>query len=130
MNFYKIKEARKAAHFTQEQLADALGINRATLSKYETGEIEPSISQLQRIAQELHISPILLLPDFLIESWESGKEYGSDEIAQKILEYGYQISDDEQALVNMYWKLNALGRGTALERIKELTEIPRYVERK
>lgn len=36
MNFQAIRNARKAAGVTQEQLAEVLGINRATLSKYET----------------------------------------------------------------------------------------------
>ena len=44
MNFQAIRNARKAAGVTQEQLAEVLGINRATLSKYETGVIEPSVT--------------------------------------------------------------------------------------
>ena len=55
MNFQAIRNARKAAGVTQEQLAEVLGINRATLSKYETGVIEPSVSQLKTIAAALRI---------------------------------------------------------------------------
>lgn len=36
-----IKNARKKIGFTQQQLADALGITRATLSSYENGKTEP-----------------------------------------------------------------------------------------
>lgn len=70
MNFQAIRNARKAAGVTQEQLAEVLGINRATLSKYETGVIEPSVSQLKTIAAALRIDfyvlaaariPILIL---------------------------------------------------------------------
>lgn len=125
---FKIREARKRANITQEELAALLDINRATLSKYETGVIEPTLSQLVRIAEELNISPTVLLPDSMVESWESGKNYGSDESIQEILEYGYRLSDDEIELVNIYWDLNSIGRKKAIERIRELCEIPRYLK--
>ena len=44
MEFYKIgstiKELRKAKKLTQEQIANACGITRQTLSKLEKGEID------------------------------------------------------------------------------------------
>lgn len=52
---YRIREARKAAQITQADLASKLGINRATLSKYESGSIVPSVPQLRKIAQALQI---------------------------------------------------------------------------
>lgn len=126
MNSSKIREARKSANFTQEQLADCLGINRATLSKYENGIIEPSIYQLTRIAQELGINPTELLPDSLTESWKVGRDFGSDTAIQEIFEYGYRLNDEERELINLYWELNVDGRQKATERVAELTEIPRY----
>lgn len=67
MDFQRIRQARKAAGITQEELAHILGINCATLSKYESGVIEPSISQLVSIASALNTS----LPELL------GLEYGN-----------------------------------------------------
>lgn len=52
----KLREIRKAAKFTQEQLANELGVNRATVSKYETGEISPSVEQLIKICNILDVS--------------------------------------------------------------------------
>ena len=48
-----IKAARKERHLSQEELALKLGINRATLSKYEGNFIEPSSSMLIQISKEL-----------------------------------------------------------------------------
>ena len=42
----KIRELRKAAGRTQEELAKAIGITHATLSRYESGTIDPPASQL------------------------------------------------------------------------------------
>lgn len=52
----KLAEARKAAKITQKELAEKLGINRATLSKYENGTIDLNLSQLQKIADALGCS--------------------------------------------------------------------------
>ncbi len=53
MDFTGIRKARKKAGITQDGLASLLGINRATVSKYESGQIEPSLSQLGKIAKTL-----------------------------------------------------------------------------
>ena len=52
----KLQEARKRAKLTQSQLAEKLGINRATISKYESGDISPTLEQLINIANVLDVS--------------------------------------------------------------------------
>ena len=59
----RIISARKRAGLTQAQLAAAIGVKRAVISKYETGAIEPSISQLQKIAAALKVPLSSLLTD-------------------------------------------------------------------
>ncbi len=48
---------RKARGMTQKQLADALGISDRSVSKWETGETEPDISTLCRMAEIYAIPP-------------------------------------------------------------------------
>lgn len=55
MGLLRIRDARKDAGITQENLAQSLGINRATMSKYETGAIDPPASKLQCIAEALGV---------------------------------------------------------------------------
>lgn len=124
----RIKEARKKAGLTQAELAKMLGVSNSFIAQYENDLRKPKIETLQRIAVELEISPTALLPDSTIESWKSGKQYGSDESIQKLFEYGYHFSDDEIELVNIYWDLNKSGREKAIERVRELGEIPRYLK--
>ncbi len=52
----QIREVRKAAKITQEELAKVIGITHATLSRYESGAIDPPTSQLQAIAAALKVS--------------------------------------------------------------------------
>ena len=43
-------ELRKYHYFSQEELADMIGVSRQTLSKYETGESLPDIEKCKRLA--------------------------------------------------------------------------------
>ena len=44
-----LKKFRKEAHFSQEQIAQQLGVNRATYTYYETGKTTPSVEDLYRL---------------------------------------------------------------------------------
>ena len=44
-----IMKARAAQRLTQDQMADAIGFSRVTVSNWETGKTEPSIDALQTL---------------------------------------------------------------------------------
>ena len=48
-----IVEARKKSHLTQQQLSQMTGINQADISKLETGNCNPSLRTLNRLAEGL-----------------------------------------------------------------------------
>lgn len=43
--------ARKEKHMTQKELSEKTGINQADISKIETGNANPALSTLQRLAE-------------------------------------------------------------------------------
>lgn len=47
---------RKLNSFSQEELADKIGVTRQTLSKYETGESLPDIEKSKALAEVLGVS--------------------------------------------------------------------------
>lgn len=47
----KLKILRKERRLSQQQLADALGVKRATISNYEIDRRTPHLSELQRLAE-------------------------------------------------------------------------------
>ncbi|MBR4435622.1 MAG: nucleotide sugar dehydrogenase [Clostridia bacterium] len=51
---------RKAMKLTQVQLSEATGINRAQISKIESGEFTPSLDQLQALSEALRFDPAVL----------------------------------------------------------------------
>lgn len=51
----KIRKLRELRNYTQEYMADHLKVGQNTYSRYETGEIEPKLSQLRAIAELLEV---------------------------------------------------------------------------
>lgn len=58
----QLKIIRKANKFTQQGLADAIGIERSTYASYETGRNKPDVNLLSRIAKVFDVSS-----DFILE---------------------------------------------------------------
>lgn len=47
--------ARKACNMTQKELAEKTGINQADISKIETGNANPALSTLKRLAEGMNM---------------------------------------------------------------------------
>jgi len=67
----RIKELRKAKKYTQEKLAEIIGIEPASLSNLENGKYYPTADNLQKILTALGVSPQTL---FKIEHHRSDEE--------------------------------------------------------
>ena len=62
MDFGKqLKQARQASGLSQQDVAQALGIDKTTYSGYETGRRQPDLSRLQKLARRLNVSADQLL---------------------------------------------------------------------
>ncbi len=56
-----IRELRDGEHLTQTELAQRVGINRSLISQYESGDREPSLLSLVKLADYAHVSVDYLL---------------------------------------------------------------------
>lgn len=73
-----IRAARKALKMSQDDLAEAIGANRVTISKYESGSYLPSIPALDRLATALHTTTIQLTGAVSDERWEESERIRRD----------------------------------------------------
>ena len=64
----RLKEVRKIKGISQLKLAMDLNTNQNTVSRYETGEREPGINELIKIADYFNISV-----DYLLERTDNPK---------------------------------------------------------
>lgn len=129
----KIKNARQIKGMSQEALARAIGSTKSTISKYELGHREPSLDTIQRIADALRVDLLdLVTPtrgqiyfDKVLKAAEEGKKRGL-----RVVWNGDGLfltqPDKEQKILFAFDKLNDDGQSVAVERVEELTEIPKY----
>ena len=59
----KLSKARKENNYTQEQLADILGVSRQSISKWESDVTYPETDKLIRLSELFHCSLDYLLKD-------------------------------------------------------------------
>ena len=59
----KIMDLRKRSGWSQEELADRLGISRQSVSKWETGESTPDIDKIIRMSELWNVSTDYLLKE-------------------------------------------------------------------
>lgn len=52
----RIFELRRSAGLSQDQLADAIGMERRSIQRYESGERDPRFSDLVRIADAMGVT--------------------------------------------------------------------------
>ena len=117
----KFKNEREKRGLTQQEIADALGINRRMITRYENGISFPRTKDAyKKIAEYFQVDVNYLLTDsdeFIVEASE---QYGANGMkqAQKLIEgmsglfAGGSLSDQDKdavmkALQDIYWESKA-----------------------
>ena len=146
-----IKQARVTMRITQAELAKRLGVTPQAISQYERGIKNPKPATLKKIAAALGVEWYELISNSQDEQSEIAKEQMRQAIgrAADIITKPckYEISDELiedslkkvtisiptsynsarlEKMIKDYGKLNDDGQQVAVERVHELTEIPRY----
>lgn len=143
----RIRALRKEKGLTQKALGDKCGMADSAIRRYESGRGNPTEKTLQRIADALGISFAELI-DVRITYDDDGNIAGavgyeasmraflqgaydklnnSKLVDPPSLVTGDKMEDSQvYRLQSSFNKLNAEGQQKAVERVEELTEIPKY----
>lgn len=124
----KLKYYRESCELSQQQIANALNVDRSTYTYYETGKTTPSASTLLKLSkifnvpcsiflesinQELDLNSLVADSVDNKKSRDTTKSYESDE---KI----YDLSKEEKDILIAYRVLNKNGQEKAQEYLKKL----------
>lgn len=120
----RIRELRKQNDMTMKQLGEKLGLGESTISQYETGKREPDIKTLLKISECFNVSVDYLLGN-VSEPWFY---LDNDRIVREINSYEDEPDKEpiKKLLLYAFDQLNDEGQQKAVERVEELTEIPKY----
>lgn len=130
-----IKKYRKKAHLTQKELAEKCGLAHITIQQYERGLREPRLETVFKISKVLGVLPTLIIDD-LQEELSLWIENHPDTYDRLIFDNGNSKTNSDMYLEDTIEKMKPLlellnheGQGIAIERVEELTQIPKYQEK-
>lgn len=128
----RIKQLRKALGLSAEELGILIGKTRATIYRYENGEIEDMpITILEPLAKALNTTPAFLM------GWDEPTYYhklGKTEALDNFKTDGIagieELNDsDEIKILDIFRKFNSTGKIEATKRLEELSYIPKYCKK-
>ncbi len=98
---WKLKRFRENSGYTQQQMADALNIERSTYAYYETGKTSPSIETIMKIKEILNVS----LEDLLGSENKSSNKLSDSSKENISFDKVYELNKKEKSLVSLYRSL-------------------------
>ncbi len=121
----RIRQQRRLAGVTQEELGKAAEVSKATINKYETGVVKNiKRSTVEKIAKHLDISPSYLMgwTDSVNVETNNGV-IGQNSGTIMINDASRSLSKEELELLRIYNKLDIKGRIALLQKAMELEEV-------
>lgn len=106
----RLRQAREQAGFTQQDLAEKLGITKSAVGNYENGVSSPKWDVLLRIFDVLQVEPNFLYQDSF-----------SSELSGAV-----QLTPQQSALLSSFDQLNEEGQTKAVEYVEDLVLTGRY----
>lgn len=123
-----IKHLRENAGLSQEELGKSLNppVNRAAVQKWETDKVENiKRTHIQQLARKFGVSPCeLMCFDDRFDSAKAAEETKTLELVQK------NFGKEAVKVLQMFCKVNQSGQQKVLEDISDMTELPKYIQKK
>ena len=103
-----IKRLRESRGLTQTELGKIAGVTDKAVSTWENGSADPRMGAVQKMADYFGVRKSDILDDDSSLS--------------------YELSEDEQRLLDVYRSLNVLGRRKVLENAEDLAGNEKYIK--
>ena len=95
----KIYYCRKKAGYSQEDMAEKLGVSRQAVSKWETGEAVPELAKFSAIAKLFNVTT-----DWLLCDDDSEPEAPETEMSESTPRVADEISDGVMSIISKMWR--------------------------
>lgn len=118
-----LKKLRENCGYTQQQVADALNLERSTYTYYETGKTTPDINTIVKLAKIFNVSFIDIFEQEEREQTRSFNDYSlysKDDLRNVV--HIYELSKMEKVLISLYRLLTNDQQKAFINELKEKTE--------
>ena len=95
----KVYYCRKKAGYSQEEMADKVGVSRQAVSKWETGEAVPELAKFSAIAKLFNVTT-----DWLLKDDDSEPEAPETERSESAPRVADEISDGVMSIISKMWR--------------------------
>lgn len=116
----QLKRARLSMDYTQQQVADLMGITKSTYCGYETGKRQPDVAKIKQLARILNTSGDILLETGLDQ--EPPFENITTTLNCNAITNELDIDDDVKQLAKQYSLLSDTDRELVKKMINSLAE--------
>jgi len=116
----QLKKARLSMDYTQQQVADLMGITKSTYCGYETGKRQPDVAKIKQLARILNTSGDILLETGLDQ--EPPFENITNTLNCNDMTSELDIDDDVKQLAKQYSLLSDTDRELVKKMINSLAE--------
>lgn len=111
-----MRKYRNKHKYTQQKLADYLGVDRTTYSKYETVRT-PELEVIMKLAALYNVSVDEFLKDFFAEKSDASSTFATASSKSEETEL-FTLSDDEKQLLLLYRE--SIRKKEMLEKAREI----------
>lgn len=102
----QLRKARLALGYTQQQIADIMGITKSTYCGYETGKRQPDVKKIKQLAKILNTSgDTLLETGFKQEITNQTMNFSAEE--KRIIEHYRKADEIEKEMVQRILRIEA-----------------------
>lgn len=122
----RLRSLRIKNGYTQQEVAEKIGVTKATISKYEAGQ--RGINHVEEFAALFGVEPAYILFGKTMDELQNQIKEQAEESAREEKDYWKSIflPGRMSELLPLFEKLNDVGQQKAVERVEELTEISKY----
>lgn len=107
----RIRIARRAAGLTQQQVADHFGIQRVSVTQWESGQSRPALHRISQLAHLFSVSEEWLLAN-KGQAPAPRKRVSKSKLAELVEGFPKLAPEDQDRLVDMMRRLSASAEGS------------------
>lgn len=114
----RLKQLRENANLTQEEVGKKIGVSKATVNRYETGEIDIKRTIAIKLSEVFNVSPSYIM------EWDNNMQVPVHNPEQNTLH-----NNSDKTILDLYNQLDTEDKAEIRGEIKQMLKADKYAEK-